>query len=171
MLDHMIFAHEMEDGSINIDVNYKIEQQVESNCNSNDGENENGKNLNEIRGINENGTSKDITDMEVFDNGNSDNLTTTANMEVIFDTNNENTMVETVECKPDISCDNTNDAKKKESIKLSKTSKKNCYENIATNDKINHEYNEKLNDKNIIAGVADPTPNNFIQVNIIYYLQ
>lgn len=172
MLDHMMFAHEMEDGSINTDVNYKIEKQVGSNSNSNDDEDENAKDHEEIQGINGNDTT---TDMEVFDNGSCDNSRTRTNMEVLYDTNDDNIiMVETVECKPDFAC---NDIKIRDTSKANRRSKNNCYENTTVNDKNNDkinncEYDEKLDDEEMLSGLGDSTESaavnhQIIQVNII----
>lgn len=146
MLDHMIFAHEMDDGSVNTDVNsadvsYRSEQRSELNSTSN-----NGLQLDdeELRGIDETGSSNDTThNMEVFDNGNGDNTTTTANMEVVFESSNESmVVVETIECKPNF-IDNDCERMIESSMTPSKSSEQSSYSSInAENNMINCEYDD-----------------------------
>uniref|UniRef100_A0A2S2Q2P7 Zinc finger protein n=1 Tax=Sipha flava TaxID=143950 RepID=A0A2S2Q2P7_9HEMI len=99
MLDHMMFAHEFDDGSVNTDfnasdINYQIGQRDESNSNSIIEYEDNDERIEEC------GSSNDTSvNMEMFDSGSGDNTTMISNMEVVYGTNDENLIAETVECK------------------------------------------------------------------------
>lgn len=103
MLDHMLYAHEFADGSVNTDlnasdINYRMRQLDESNSNSiNDFEDarESDQRLDD-GGSNSNDTSVNI---ERFDNGSGDNSMMTTNIKVVYGTNDENIVTERVECK------------------------------------------------------------------------
>lgn len=138
MLDHMMFAHELDDGSINTDINateanYRIEQRDELNSNSNDVEIDPREDDEEIREIDEMDSCNDMTsNMEVFDNSCSEDITTTANMEMVFETSNDNfVVVETVECKPSV-CDEEGTQKTS-----NKSSEKISCNKTTTDNKIN----------------------------------
>lgn len=178
MLDHMIFAHEMDDGSVNTDVNatdvnYGTEQRDESASNSINDDDEEG-----MQGIDENGSSDDVTtNMTVFDNG-SDDTNTTSNMEVMFDTTDENiVVVEAVECKPDF-VDNAGESTIEIPTTPSKSSEKSSSSSTATNDKIANnmiscEYDggeERDEDEEIIVRaeeVTKPTSVKMIKVSLV----
>lgn len=134
----MMFAHEMDDGSVNTDVNATdanngIEQQDESFSNSiNDDDEE------EMQGIDENGSSDDMTvNMTIFDNG-SDDTNTTNNIEVLFGTSDKNIVaVETVECKPDFVDIDGGSTIQTPSTPI-KNSENSAYNSIAADEKINN---------------------------------
>lgn len=144
MLDHMMFAHEMDDGSVNTDVNsadvsYRSEQHNELNSSPN-----NGLQLDdeELREIDEAGSSNDTThNMEVFDNSNGDDTTTTPNMQIVFDSSDESmVVVETIECKPNFG-DNDCERMVESSMTPSKSSEQGSYSSINIEDNmINCEY-------------------------------
>lgn len=183
MLDHMIFAHEMDDGSVNTDVNatdanYGTEQRDESASNSINYDDEE-----EMQPIDENG-SDDATANTIFDNG-SDDTNVTTNMEVLFDTNDENiVVVETVECKPDF-VDNGRGSTIETSSTPSKSSEKSNYSNTAADEKINDSMissdydgveerneDEQMEDEEIIIGseeVTEPTSVKIIKVSLILH--
>ncbi|XP_026821043.1 uncharacterized protein LOC113559426 isoform X2 [Rhopalosiphum maidis] len=136
MLDHMMFAHEMDDGSVNTDVNatdvnYGTEQRDESASNSINYDDEE-----EMQIIDENGSSNEATaNMTMFDNG-SDDTNVTTNMEVLFDTSDDNiVVVETVECKPDF-VDNDGGSTIETSSIPSKSSEKSSFSSTAADEKI-----------------------------------
>ncbi|KAF0752403.1 Uncharacterized protein FWK35_00033964, partial [Aphis craccivora] len=135
MLDHMMFAHEMDDGSVNTDVNatdanYGTEQRDESASNSINYDDEE-----EMQAVDENG-SDDATANTILDNG-SDDTNVTTNMEMLFDASDENiVVVETVECKPDF-VDNSRGSTIETSSTPSKSSEKSNYSNTASDEKIN----------------------------------
>jgi len=178
MLDHMMFAHEMDDGSLNtdvnaIDVNYGTEQRDESASNSNNDDDEEG-----MLGIDENGSSNDVTAlMTMFDNG-SDDTNTTNNMEVMFDTNDENiVVVEAVECKPDF-VDNDEGSTIETPSTPSKNSEKSNYSSTAddkiADNMISCEYDggeERDEDEEIIVRaeeVTEPTSVKIIKVSLVF---
>lgn len=183
MLDHMMFAHEMDDGSVNTDVNatdanYGTEQRDESASNS-----INYYDEEEMQAIDENG-SDDATANTIFDNG-SDDTNATTNMEVLFDTSDENiVVVETVECKPDF-VDNGRGSTIETSSTPSKSSEKSNYSNTAADEKINdsmisgdydgveeRDEDEQVEDEEIIVTaeeVTEPTSVNTIKVSLILY--
>lgn len=119
MLEHMRFAHEMDNGSnktyVNAaEVNGCFKQHNESNSIED-------VNMREddvvISGIDENGSSNDTT-----------------NMEVVFETSDENIVIyETVECKSNF---NENDGEMT-STTQNKNSEKNSYDSTITDEKIN----------------------------------
>lgn len=177
MLDHMVLAHEMDDGSINTDVNttdinYGIEQRDESASNSINDDDEEG-----MQGIDENGSSDDVTaNMTMFDNG-SDDTNTTNNMEMMFDTNDENiAVVEAVECKPDFIEDDGRLIIERPTTP-SKNSEKSSYSSTAddkiTDNMISCEYDggeERDGDEEIIVrkkGVTEPTSVTMIKVSLV----
>lgn len=140
MLDHMMFAHELDDGSVNTDTNateanYRIEQRDGLNSNSNDIEVYPRENHEEIHEIDETGSNKDMTaNMEVFGSSCNDDITTTTNMQMVFENSNDNfVLIETIECKPG-SSDNDGTSIQKTP---SKSSEKSCCSSTTTKSKIN----------------------------------
>lgn len=123
-----MFAHEMDDGSVNTDINATDVSD----------RNEQREDSEEIGGIHESGNSNDTTtNMEVFDNGSGDDMTTTSNMEVMFDSGDDNiVVVETVECKPDFE-DNDSGTRNKTPTTPSKSSVKSSNSSTAADDKMN----------------------------------
>jgi len=175
MLDHMMFAHEMDDGSVNTDVNatdvnYGIEQRDESASNSINDDDKAG-----IQGVDENGSSDDVTNnMTMFDNG-SEDTNTTNNIEMMFDTNDENiVVVEAVECKPDF-VDNDEGSTIETPSTPSKNSEKSSYSSTAddkiADNMISCEYDggeERDEDEEIIVRaeeVTEPTSVKIIKVS------
>lgn len=170
MLNHMLYAHELEDGGISTDINFRIEQQVGSNSNSNDCDDDEHEDLQEddeeeIQRINENGSSNDTTThMEVLDNCSGDDTTATANMESIFNTNDENiVVVETVECKPDFSGNDVDGTVVRTSSKSSEKS----------NDIDSCEYDDDREDdgETITSDVTESDKQNFKNVNVSLILK
>jgi len=181
MLDHMMFAHEMDDGSVNTDINatdanYGTEQRDESASNSINYDDEE-----EMQAADENGSDDAIANI-IFDNGSDD---ATTNMEVLFDTNDENiVVVETVECKPDF-VDNGRGSTIETSSTPNKSSEKSNYSSTAADEKINDniissEYDgveerdedEQVEDEEIIVGaeeVTEPTSVKIIKVSLIFH--
>lgn len=94
MLDHMMFAHEMEDGSVNTDVN-ATDSSYKNSSFSNSVDDDTCADFEEIE---ENG-DRTMASMVVSENGSFDDMPILANMEVVFETSDENiVVVETVEC-------------------------------------------------------------------------
>lgn len=140
MLDHMMFAHEFDDGSVNTDfnasdINYRIEQRDESNSNSIIDFEETRDN---DERTDECGSSNDTSvNMEMFDSGSGDNTTMISNMEVVWGTN-ENFVDETANCKivfdnndGDTSVDTTNETN------FEKSSFINSYNSTSSDNNIN----------------------------------
>jgi hypothetical protein len=183
MLDHMMFAHEMDDGSVNTDVNatdanYGTEQRDESASNSINYDDEE-----EIQAIDENCSSNEaIANMTMVDNG-SDDTNATTNMEVLFDTSDDNiVVVETVECKPDF-VDNDEGSTIETSSIPSKSSEKSSFSSTIADEKITDnmisceydgveepEEDEQVEDEEIIVRaeeVTEPTSVKIIKVSLI----
>lgn len=168
-----MFAHEMDDGSVNTDVNatdvnYGTEPRDESaSISTNDDDEE------EMQGIDENGSSDDVTaNMTMFDNG-SDDTNTTTNIETMFDTTDENiVVVEAVECKPDF-VDNDGGSTIETPSTPSKNSEKSSYSSTTADDKtannmISCEYDG--GEEEIIVGteeVSEPTSVKIIKVSLV----
>jgi len=136
MLDHMVFAHEMDD-SVEInstDINIQTEQLDECNSlnsnnhNDNDDELLDNKKPSEIEEYYSNNDTPPNTDS--FDNqSGNDNDSIITNVNVLFDTNDDNiNVVETVECKPDF-VEHVEDLIDN-SLTLSQSSEKSNYDDI-----------------------------------------
>lgn len=169
MLDHMMFAHEMDDGSVNTDVNVAdVSNRSEQNSNSNvcrQMEDE------ELREIDETGSSHDTTpNMDVFDNGSGDDSVTTANMEVVFESSDENiVVVKTLDCKPNF---DENDRERK--IQTSMTPSKNSEQSTTDNNMISCEYDidkdqeddEQVEDEEILVEAEEATKSEAVNIKI-----
>lgn len=169
MLDHMMFAHEMDDGSVNTDVNvanvsYRAEQKSKSNS---------GRRLEhkELRGIDETSISYDTTiNMDVSDNGSGEDSTTTAKMEVMLESSDENiVMVKTFDCKS-----NFDDNDRERKIQTSITPSKNSEQSTADDNMISCEYDidkgqendEQVEDEEILIGAEEITESKAANIKI-----
>lgn len=162
MLDHMVFAHEFDNGSVNTDVNtsdinYRIGQRDESNSNS-------IIDYEDARENGESGSNDTSVNMEMFDNGNGDNTTTITNNEMVFGTNDENIIAETVECTlglGDNDDDTTNTSKSFEKINFNSSS--------SSDDPINDmmvscEYSEGEEDDEITVKTTEASKSSIVNV-------
>lgn len=125
MLDHMMFAHEMEDGSVNTDLNATDSSYKNSSFSNSidDDMHEDFEETEENGDINNRATAS----VEMSDNGSVDDMPIMANMEVVFETSDENVvMVETVACNKPDSEENNGETMTKTTPR--KSSKKNRYE-------------------------------------------
>lgn len=170
MLDHMMFAHEMDDGSVNTDVNAADVSE----------RNEQREDDEDIGGPNDSGNSNDTTaNEESFDNGSGDEMTTTSNMEVVFETSDENiVVVETVECKPDFE-DSDQSARNETPTTPSQESVKSLNSSTTADDKMNimmsceSDYgeervdDEQVEDEEIIVGAGERSESPRLNLKIL----
>lgn len=166
MLDHMIFAHEMDDGfEINsIHMNYRIEHRDKFNSNSNDNNwlLIDDRKLTEIeKNCNRSNDTTPITEM--FKN-NTDTTMSNCNMEeeVVFDTSDENIkMLGAVECRLDFD-DHDEDIAEEISMTPSKSSEKSNSD-IASNAGDICEYNsdEHNNGGKLLKAMSAESPDIF----------
>lgn len=155
MLDHMRFAHEMDDGNVKNDVNTTAingssKQYEESN--SFQDINMQEEDVDNVRAIDENYSSSDTT-----------------NLEVMFESSDDNIVVyETVECKSNF---NEHDRE------LSKSSEKSSFNSSIGDEKMNefHEFdntntqddNEQINNEQIIVREEELSEPASVNVEII----
>lgn len=171
MLDHMMFAHEMDDGGINTDANAtEINNQTRLQDESNSNNDETDKTTQEDeKGLQT--TSKTIGNcdsVDVFNHNNhfsQDNATNSTNMEIAFDTTDGNiVVVETVECKPDFCVE-------EKTIKLPTTPRKGLEKSSYGSEKSdNQEIDEVIEDEDIIVNAKEaskPTSVKIIKVSLV----
>jgi len=175
MLDHMMFAHEMDDSAeVNsTDINDQTEQRDEFSSNSNityenDGLLDDRKSLKTEENCSINNTTSSI---ETYENCR-DNNTTAANMDVVFDTSEKNINMDkmVVECKPDFG-EHDEDITMESSMTPSKSSEKSSYDDINAED-ISCEYNsgddcednERVKDGDILMKAEEQTDLKLVKI-------
>lgn len=168
MLDHMIFAHEMDDGGLSIDVNSsdvnnKTGQPDKSSSNHEDVDGVTQEDGEGMHSINETVSNYDST--EVFNNSNhyhNNDSTNTTNMEMIFDTSDENiVVVETVECKPDF-------GHEEKTIEMSSTPRKHLETDSYDSEKYEYQKDdEEIEKEEIIVNAEEANEQTSANVKIV----